>query len=324
MKLYHYASEEGFIGMVLNKKMRFTQSTQSNDRKDTVYIHDLIDESREELYLNDEIRENRVIDMMLEIFNKYKDERFIEGDEEKSNKAFVICFTDKSDNRMLWTSYTHDTGYCLGINYDNLNNFIHKIDFEKSDNRVAVMGLLSGVIYNKENQISLIKSILKDEYERYSVLPDDKFSQNIPTIIIPYQLSFTDEKGCIVYKGRKRAFQFRIKEKFELMARSVTHALLFVSPIIKYDYWEDEGEIRFVLYRPVINKSFSDVNLDKRNRNYIEIAIPQEIFEEVIIGPNNPKTINEVKQELLNAGYDVSKIIVKYSRGKHALRERGK
>lgn len=324
LRLYHYTSEAGFIGMVLDRRIRLTQSTQSNDSKDTIYIHDLINANKEEFILNDNMRDNKVIDIILDAFGKFSYERFVEGDQERSNKAFVVCFTDKADNRMLWTSYTNDNGYCIGIDYKGLNNLMQGIDFERADNRLANYALLSGVIYDQNSQKSLIKSILKEEYGRFSVLPDDRFSENIPAIIYPYQLSFANEKGDILYKGEKQVLQLKIRQKFELMARSVIDNLLLVSPIIKHDYWEDEKETRLVLYRPVINDSFVNVGVDNMGRNYIEITAAQDIFNEVVIAPNNSKTVDMVKRELLSAGYDESKIIVKYSSGKGIVRERGK
>ncbi|MDF9409854.1 MAG: hypothetical protein A4E52_00390 [Pelotomaculum sp. PtaB.Bin013] len=56
MRLFHYTSEEGFQGIVLNKTLRLTQSTQSNDKKDTIHIHSLINENIEDFYINEDKR----------------------------------------------------------------------------------------------------------------------------------------------------------------------------------------------------------------------------------------------------------------------------
>lgn len=49
MNMYHYTSEEGFNGIVMNNTIRLTLSTQSNDETDTVYIYKLIKENKKVL-----------------------------------------------------------------------------------------------------------------------------------------------------------------------------------------------------------------------------------------------------------------------------------
>lgn len=122
MALYHYTSEAGFSGIVLSKKMRVIQSTQSNDEKDTVHIYDLINENKEFFYR--EIDEKKVIiDLLLDFFCKFKDDQTENTNVEKSYKTFVICFTDKRDNRMLWETYAGNEGYCLGFDSRKLQEF---------------------------------------------------------------------------------------------------------------------------------------------------------------------------------------------------------
>lgn len=324
MKLYHYTSEKGFQGIALNKILRLTQSTQSNDEKDTIHIHNLINEKIEDFYINEDIRENRVIEIILKIFNNFEKERFIEGEGEKSEKAYVICFTTKADNRLLWTSYSNDEGYCIGIDLEKFKNYINTPLIQENIFKVVNTFFMNGIIYDKESQKSLIKDIIQTEYNRLSDMPNDVISENIPTIVFPYQLVLKDEKNNIIFKGEKKAFHIRIRKKFEYMVKIIVEQLLFISPILKNDYWEDEGETRLIFYRPVVSKNLSNVEIDEKHRNYIEFTITSDVIKEVIIAPMNPKTIEEVQQELIDAGYDISKIQVRYSKGKGVLRERGK
>lgn len=324
MHLYHYTSQKGYEGIVLNKIMRLTQSTQSNDMRDTVHIHDLINEKMEDFYLNEDIKENHVIETILKIFNNFENERYEVGDKEKSEKAFVICFTTKGDKELLWTSYTKDEGYCLGINFEKFEKYINSQLVKEETFKVANSFFMTGIIYDKQSQKSLIKQIIKAEYDRFSKMPNDVISENIPTIIFPYQLVFTDENNNIVYEGSKRAFQIRFRQKYELMAKSIIKNLLFVSPILKNEYWEDEGETRLIFYRPVVSEDLLSIQVDYINRNFIEFKIVPDIIDEVIIAPNNPKTIQEVQQDLVHAGYDINQVNVRYSKGKGILRERGK
>lgn len=46
MNIYHYTSEDGFNGIVINNTIRLTLSTQSNDETYTVYIYELIKKIR--------------------------------------------------------------------------------------------------------------------------------------------------------------------------------------------------------------------------------------------------------------------------------------
>lgn len=323
MRLFHYTSEEGFQGIVLNKTLRLTQSTQSNDKKDTIHIHSLINEKIEDFYINEDIRKQKVIEAILRIFNNFEKERFVVGDGEKSEKAFVTCFTTKADNRLLWTSYANDEGYCLGINFENFERYIKDLHTQEEIFNIANKYYMTGIVYSKENQKSLIKDLIRTEYDRFSHLPDNVLSENIPTLIFPYQFVFTDEEKNVIYKGEKKVIQLRFKQKFEFMTRSIIEQLLFISPILKNDYWEDEGEIRLVFYRPVVSNKLPSVQIDDKKRNYINFELSPEIFDEVIIGPQNMKTLEEVQKDLVNAGYDISKIKVRYSKGKDVVRDRG-
>jgi len=66
LNLYHYTS--AFEGIVKNRTLRLVQSTQSNDEKDTVHIHDLIEQNKDYFYINEPIKENRVIDFFCLMF----------------------------------------------------------------------------------------------------------------------------------------------------------------------------------------------------------------------------------------------------------------
>ncbi len=324
MNLFHYTSEAGFKGSVLNRTLRLVQSTHSNDRRDTVHIHDLIKEDIESFYINEDIKDNQVIEMILNVFNKFEDERTIEGEQEKSEKAFVTCFTDKYDDRMLWTAYSDDKGYCLGFNTEKLTEYINLESTRESIFKIANTFYMTGVIYETEKQKSLIRNILRDEYQRFVNMPNDLFSEVIPELFFPYQLSFTDENGNEIYKGNPHAMKIRIREKYVKMSHSVNAKLLFISPLLKNDYWMDENETRLILYRPVQTKFLEPVKKDEKDRNYVEFKVPHTALNEVIIAPQNPKTVNEVKTDLINAGYDMTNVNVRYSKGKGVMQERGR
>lgn len=187
MKLYHYTSQKGFEGIILNQLLRLTQSTQSNDITDTIHIHNLINENKEYFYINQDIKENKVIEIILDLFNKFEEERFVEGEKEKSEKAFVISFTTKADNRLLWTSYSNDEGYCIGINFEKFEKFITNVNTQKKIFKDANKFFMTGIIYSSDNQKSLIKDIIQSEYNKFIKLPDEELSENIPTIVLPYQ-----------------------------------------------------------------------------------------------------------------------------------------
>lgn len=304
--------------------MRLTQSTQSNDKTDTIHIHQIIRDNIEYFQINYEIKDNRVIQMVLDLFNNFENERFIEGKQEKSDKAFVVSMTTKGDNRLLWTSYSNDEGYCIGFNLDKLKLFLGDINNQTEIFKDINTFFMSGIIYSEENKKALIRDIIKDEYDRFVNNPDESITENFPTIVMPYQFIFTDENDEILYTGEERVYEIKLKKKFEALTSQIISKLLFVSPILKNEYWEDEGEIRLVFYRPVISDSLTKVKKDDKKRNFVELAFSKEIIEEIIIGPMNKKTIEEVKKELEEAGYSLDHIKIRYSTGKGVLRERGK
>lgn len=324
MKVFHYTSDKGFEGIVLNQCIRLTQSTQSNDKTDTIHIHEIIKDNIDYFQINDDIKDNRVIQMVLDIFNRFEEERFVEGEQEKSDKAFIVSLTTKGDNRLLWTSYSNDEGYCIGFNLDKfklfLGDVVNQIQIFKDVNTF----FMSGIIYNEENKKALIKDIIKDEYNKIISDSDEGISANIPTIVMPYQFIFTDENDKVIYSGEKRVIEIKLKKRFEILTRRIINSLLFISPILKNEYWEDEGEIRLIFYRPVISDTLTPIKTDEKQRNYVELLFDKGIIEDIIIGPMNNKTIEDVKKDLQDAGYSTDKINVRYSSGKSVLRKRGK
>lgn len=318
MDNFHYTSDLGLEGILVNRKMRLTLSTQSNDQVDTVHIYNLIREYRSELTINDEINDFKVIDMILDLFLKYEEEVKNPPEIEKSNKSFILSFTTKGEDRMIWEAYTGNKGYCLKLSESKFIDYINSEIGQTNIFKVANAFIMQGIVYEEDKQVEIIKSILKDKYEEYKDYSHEEFSSNIPTIIMPYQIVFTDTDGKELYRGKTQINKIRIRKKFELMSQAVIRDLLALAPFLKNNYWKDEGETRLVFYRPINDVNLEPVQTDEKGRLFISLDIDAEIFEEVIVGPLNEQDIISVKAIIRN-----DKIKVRKSSATGIIKERG-
>ena len=67
-----------------------------------------------------------------------------------------------------------------------------------------------------------------------------------------------------------------------------------------------------------------DIKIDEKGRYYFNFQIDKSIINEIIIGPLNTITTDEIKQKLIKAEYDMNKISVDTSIGKGVLRKKWK
>ncbi|POO86639.1 DUF2971 domain-containing protein [Clostridium sp. 3-3] len=326
MSLYHYTNENGFKGIVLNNLMRLTLSTQSNDKKDTIQIYDLIKENKEKFYKKDNRQYNIMIDELLNSFNKFEERIKDNNFKNKVEKPFVICFTSKKDDKDMWEGYNKNLGYCIGIDEEKLQLYAKTYQFQKEICKNAKKYYIMQVIYDKETQINIIKQTIEDEYNKFLNNKNEELCKHIQPITFSYNFKFIlhdDINGEDYVDETKPMIQtVALKQKFIDLVFSIYSSLLLIAPLIKNPYWESENETRLAFIRMLKDDDLENIKIDEKGRYYLNFEIDKSIINEIVIAPLNDKSIEEVKEELIKAGYDINKVNVKYSSGKDVLRDR--
>lgn len=325
MSLYHYTSENGFKGIVINNIMRLTLSTQSNDETDTVYIYELIKRNKEKLYLKDKPEHNRIIDEVLNSFNKFEERIKSDDVNDEFAKPFVLCFTDKKDDKSMWKEYNENLGYCIGIDTEKLQQYSKTTKFQEQLNKNARSYYMTNVLYEEDKQIQAIKSIIEEEYNKFLKNNNEETCKTIEPLTFSYNIKITalgDNDEKYVYQSKPRFQTITLKQKFVDLIDLIYSQLLLVAPLIKNPYWASENEVRWTFLRMLKDKELEDIKINENDNYYFDFEIDKSIINEIIIAPLNNKSIEEVKEELKQVGYDVDKINIQYSTGKGVLRNR--
>ena len=325
MNLYHYTSENGFKGIVINNVMRLTLSTQSNDKTDTVYIYELIKKNKEKLYLKDKPEHNRIIDEVLNSFNKLEERIKSNNVNDEFAKPFVLCFTDKKDDKSMWKEYNENLGYCIGINIEKLKQYSKTTKFQEQLNKNATSYYMYDVLYEEDKQIQKIKSIIENEYNKFLKNNNEETCKTIEPLTISYNFKITalgDNDEKYVYESKPRVQTIKLKQKFVDLIDSIYSQLLLVAPLIKHAFWKSENEVRLTFLRMLKDKELEDIKINEKGNYYFDFEIDKSIINEIIIAPLNNKSIEQVKEELKQSGYDIDKINIQYSTGKDVLRNR--
>lgn len=135
--VYHYTSPEGFLGILSNQNVRFTDLKYMNDRSEGVYfvklLLDYIERNkgiypRAEEVVNNLLGENNFEEIKtLKTTNiKY---RFTSG-RIKPARAFLFCTCMDADSLNMWNYYVKNggyQGYNVGIKVDAFLNSIGRM-----------------------------------------------------------------------------------------------------------------------------------------------------------------------------------------------------
>lgn len=327
MNLYHYTGEGGFEGIVFNNTFRLVLSTQSNDKRDTVEIYNLIKENKDKFHKEEDIYYNAMIDALLDSFNKLEDRVKKNDMNDQFAKPFVMCFTPKKDDKDMYIGYNAKYGYCLGLNIEALEAYSKTRKFQEEINKNARTCYMEKVVYDKESQIEIIKKTIEDEYKSFLSNKNEELSKEIPPVTFSYNFKInlvedTDEK--YTYETEPKYTKITLKQKFVELVQSIYSSLLLVAPLLKNPFWSNENETRLVFLRMLKDAELMDIKEEeiKGEKKYcFYFKIDKSIINEIIIAPLNKKSVEEVKEELIKAGYDISKVNVKYSSGKEVFRD---
>ncbi len=266
--MYHYTGEPGFQGVVGNKTLRFTRSTQSNDGKDSVHVYDLIRDHKDEILSVFDENASMHLTHLLDNIQKQEVEWFNDEIEtEKYAKAFVLCFTQQNDNRHLWAEYNGSKGYCLGFDSYDFDSILNSVNNLKQINKYAHAGLLMNVVYDKDKQINVIKSIIEDEYKKFTANKSEEVSEVVPTIIFEPQIKWIIDDNH-TFNSEFQPVEMHVYKKTVDLYLNIASQIMKVSPFLKNSSWEDEGEERLCFYRELHNETFEPTSRDDKERDF--------------------------------------------------------
>lgn len=162
-KIYHYTSPAGFQGIITNSTLRFTDRFFLNDYTEGVYVLDLCIENLDSLVPNDRnFRE--------ELSRVFKEQK------EKMNETdiyvYQCSFSLDNDNLSLWNYYTKGDsiqGYNLCFEADQIQKKLHL----KQKNNEKLSPLYGVVVYEKQEQLNIIRRIIEKFQRSNQVYPEN-------------------------------------------------------------------------------------------------------------------------------------------------------
>lgn len=162
-KIYHYTSPAGFQGIITNSTLRFTDRFFLNDYTEGVYVLDLCIENLDSLVPNDRnFRE--------ELSRVFKEQK------EKMNETYIYVyqcsFSLDNDNLSLWNYYTKGDsiqGYNLCFEADQIQKKLHL----KQKNNEKLSPLYGVVVYEKQEQLNIIRRIIEKFQRSNQVYPEN-------------------------------------------------------------------------------------------------------------------------------------------------------
>lgn len=324
--VFHYTSFENFKKIIEFGTLRFTLSTSSNDSLDTIYIHSIVEQLLKNFNL--ESSEEKEI-MRYHIFSMFQSAKI-------TDYTFALCFSTIKDSRLLWDAYTinksrlkctyGENKYCINsdsMNYDGVclainTNKLESILKAEKDNKIFTEYTCRPVLYLKSDQESAIKFLLDNAWEYY-LSKKGKNKNDCPFPSVLYNPEYvTEEKLKIAYSS------IRLCSRISFLEAAIKFSadLQYISPFIKHIFWQEEQEIRAVLYRNKNDVYLKDFIVNTGNCLYIDIPIDEGIFEEIIIGPTfSDKNFKEI-ENINNAKLKFEKMMFTPSIGKGVIRNR--
>ncbi len=162
--IYHYTSAAGLKGILKYSKLWFTRWDSLNDSSENLIVHDCIEEA-----LKKYAHEPQFVEYVREINEVQRDSKkkgYIDRD------LYLASFSSNADSLALWNCYSKDTqcgGYCIGFDTPNLF----------SDYPV----ILSKVLYDKEEQMTVVDEVMKRLFTIY-----DSYIKNEDTLSDTYEV----------------------------------------------------------------------------------------------------------------------------------------
>lgn len=154
--IYHYTSPAGFLGIINSGRLRFTDRLYLNDKTEGTYVLSLCIENIDFFdFLDDKFKQVFLEKCKKRIEKPQRDRFFV----------YQCCFSADKDSLCLWNYYTKSDsikGYNLQFDVKDISNKIKPASYD--ENRAPKLRW-GKVVYNKEEQLSIIYKIVKQFFE---------------------------------------------------------------------------------------------------------------------------------------------------------------
>ena len=281
--VYHYTSPDSMIQILEKRQLWFTRFDCLNDAGEGKYIQSVFSKviqrfreegGTDESFLNEieGIIPNyhfyfRILDNTLK---EYEDDE-VSYAEDKKSKPYLCCFSKKNDLLPMWNYYSKNNrfeGYNLGFSFNEMVRNHENID-------------LFQIVYDENDQISIIKDDIEIVYENYTVNHHgiDTCKQRLNSILSRRSMQFKDKA-------------FKNEEEVRLV------------------YWEPEDDNNLVIdSKPIKYRSKCGIVIP-----YIEVEFERKQIESLMIGPLIQTEIAEKTVKELLKSNDYSDVKVEHSR----------
>lgn len=267
--LYHYTKPEKLLSILESGTIRFSNALYLNDKEEVTYSYRLIGTLIDEMpNLNRELF-GRIKE---HFYSKYKN--IVNGDDDFNHKYeyYTISFSTDSDNLTLWNNYSKGqnyTGYNIGFCKKELISDMEKQGFQ------SVYG---SIIYNKKDQITILKII----FEKWNKLYEK----------------------IICGKKTQKNSDKQLDIMFELI-----DILSIISLFFKNPHFKDEKEYRIIFISSYKINSLKQTKIFEKNGlfiPYIEYRFLKKTVSSINIGPTLEENIfyTSTCRMLSNFGYE--------------------
>ena len=259
---YHYTSPDGFLSIVKNNCLRFTDISFLNNVSESIYMLKVICDYFCEYPQKFPRVEEAFFEMIKE--NKPEDIANLNVREVKyqlplpiiKQRQFVFCMCNECDKLNMWNYYVNNgvyQGYNIGFNVQEL---IRSFDVEE-DILDSFLVYYGNVLYKKAEQYKFLKNRFKKLEEVH------KNDENLNHLTIKLRM-FIDS-FCAFFKHPKfeeeKEFRIVIEIADARIPRTDNH---FVGPYnkkMKYDFYTKNGLIIPCLYVKINKQSFSRITV---------------------------------------------------------------
>jgi len=268
--IYHYTSPSGFLGILDNKALWFTDSDFLNDSSESEYFHDTFSSvipKGNGFYINKSFEFKSYFISSLHA-NAYHDGKMTY--ERKREFRYLASFSTDGDNLSLWNYYTKTptkVGYNFGI---NLKPFINSIIIDSGQR------LMHGkVIYDRKVQESILSNMIEEYTAIYKLL------------------SYTYQRNYLFEKLEDNIVYFSMFMKNEAFASENEYriAIITISDLGKQDvlFRENGGIFIPFIEKPFDINSINRIGISPTNRSKFaeqsiqKLKIEREIDAEVFL-----------------------------------------
>ena len=259
--IYHYCSMEAFEGILSSKSLWLSDSIFMNDKYEGRWIDKIVEEVLESLEDN----------YSKEQLDLYQQQYYLL----KDKKAYMCCFSKESDKLSQWRAYAGDaSGVAIGFSKKAIG-LTGNFDFELA---------LMDVLYNKEEQVRLIKESIKFSLSRGSITHDKEMA----------------------YYFKNPSFYEEEEVRFLYTPENDMCQHTFADPLASEYYELLSNNISDIKQRDRENKKiqYFEYDLSGTVKGFSSDLIPK-----IIVGPKNRTDLAEIKKLLTTQRLNHTKII---------------